>query len=154
MAGEIQVDSVTALTVSGSDVVLNNVNTATNRTNLGLGSMATQNSSNVSITGGSITVWGDEIYLIDANHYANTSRNFVISHDGEYSFNCPCVNPSSTSEILRMSGYFTVSSSTISGLTYSSNSGNLTASSSGSTLTLASTSTTRAIAAVIIYKEV
>jgi len=55
MAGEIQVNSVTALTESGSNIVLNNVNSATNRTNLGLGSMATQNANAVALTGGSIT---------------------------------------------------------------------------------------------------
>ena len=55
MAGEIQIDSVTALTASGSNIVLNNVNTATNRTNLGLGSIATQAANSVSITGGNIT---------------------------------------------------------------------------------------------------
>jgi len=54
MAGEIQVNSVTALTESGSSIVLNNVNTATNRTNLGLGSMSTQAANSVSITGGTI----------------------------------------------------------------------------------------------------
>ena len=55
MAGEIQVNSVTALTESGSNIVLNNVDTATNRTNLGLGSIATQAADSVSITGGSIS---------------------------------------------------------------------------------------------------
>ena len=55
MAGEIQVNSVTALTESGSNIVLNNVDTATNRTNLGLGSMATQAGNSVSITGGTIS---------------------------------------------------------------------------------------------------
>jgi len=55
MAGEIQVNSVTALTESGSNIVLNNVDTATNRTNLGLGSMATQAADSVSISGGNIT---------------------------------------------------------------------------------------------------
>jgi len=55
MAGEIQVNSVTALTESGSNIVLNNVDTATNRTNLGLGSMATQNANAVAITGGSVS---------------------------------------------------------------------------------------------------
>ena len=54
MAGEIQVNSVTALTESGSNIILNNVDTATNRTNLGLGSMATQAANSVSITGGTI----------------------------------------------------------------------------------------------------
>ena len=36
MAGEIQLNSVTALTESSGSIVLNNVNSATNRTNLGL----------------------------------------------------------------------------------------------------------------------
>ena len=55
MAGEIQVNSVTALTESGSNIVLNNVDTATNRTNLGLGSIATQAADSVAITGGNIS---------------------------------------------------------------------------------------------------
>ena len=54
MPGEIQVNSVTALTESGSNIVLNNVDTATNRTNLGLGSIATQAADSVAITGGTI----------------------------------------------------------------------------------------------------
>jgi len=40
---EIQLSGTTALTESGGEITLNNVNSATNRTNLGLGSMATQN---------------------------------------------------------------------------------------------------------------
>jgi len=159
MAGEIQIGGTTFATESAGTVTVSNVDSATNRTNLGLGSMATQNSSNVTITGGNITggnitPWGDEIYLIDANEYNNTSRNFVIGEDGEFSFDCSCINPSNTGEALRMSGNFTVSSSTISNLEYSSGSANLSASSSGATLTLQSTATTREITAVIIYKEV
>ena len=55
MAGEIQVNSITALTESGSNIVLNNVDTATNRTNLGLGSIATQAADSIAITGGNIS---------------------------------------------------------------------------------------------------
>lgn len=54
MAGEIQVNSVTALTESGNNIILNNVDTATNRTNLGLGSMSTQASGSIDIDGGTI----------------------------------------------------------------------------------------------------
>jgi len=41
MAGEIQLNGTTALTESGGVVTLNNVDSATNRTNLGLGTAAT-----------------------------------------------------------------------------------------------------------------
>jgi len=41
MAGEIKLNGTTALTESSGAVTLNNVNSATNRTNLGLGSAAT-----------------------------------------------------------------------------------------------------------------
>jgi hypothetical protein len=41
MAGEIQLNGTTALTESSGAITLNNVNSATNRTNLGLGTAAT-----------------------------------------------------------------------------------------------------------------
>jgi|DEB0MinimDraft_6_1074348.scaffolds.fasta_scaffold22277_2 hypothetical protein len=55
MAGEIQLNSTTMATESSGTITLSNVNSATNRTNLGLGSMATQNANAVALTGGSIT---------------------------------------------------------------------------------------------------
>ena len=61
MAGEIQLNSTTFATESGGTVTVSNVDSATNRTNLGLGSMATQNANAVALTGGSLT--GTEIDL-------------------------------------------------------------------------------------------
>jgi len=55
MAGEIQIGGTTFATESGGTVTVSNVDSATNRTNLGLGSMATQNANSVALTGGSIT---------------------------------------------------------------------------------------------------
>jgi len=55
MAGEIQLNSTTMATESSGIITLSNVDSATNRTNLGLGSMATQNANAVALTGGSIT---------------------------------------------------------------------------------------------------
>jgi len=55
MAGEIQLNSVTLATESGGIITVSNVDSATNRTNLGLGSMATQNANAVAITGGTIS---------------------------------------------------------------------------------------------------
>jgi len=54
MAGEIQLNSTTMATESSGTITLSNINSATNRTNLGLGSMATQNANSVAITGGTI----------------------------------------------------------------------------------------------------
>lgn len=62
MAGEIQLNSTTLATESSGAITLSNVDSATNRTNLGLGSMATQNANAVAITGGSVggvTLGGD-----------------------------------------------------------------------------------------------
>jgi len=55
MAGEIQIGGTTFATESGGTVTVSNVNSATNRTNLGLGSIATQAADSVSISGGNIT---------------------------------------------------------------------------------------------------
>ena len=55
MAGEIQLNSTTVATESSGAITLSNVNSATNRTNLGLGSIATQASDSISISGGNIT---------------------------------------------------------------------------------------------------
>jgi|DEB0MinimDraft_10_1074344.scaffolds.fasta_scaffold12188_2 hypothetical protein len=54
MAGEIQLNSTTMATESSGTITLSNVDSATNRTNLGLGSMATQASNSVDIDGGVI----------------------------------------------------------------------------------------------------
>ena len=54
MAGEIQLISTTMATESSGTITLSNVDSATNRTNLGLGSMATQAANSVSISGGTI----------------------------------------------------------------------------------------------------
>jgi len=54
MAGEIQLNSTTMATESSGTITLSNVNSATNRTNLGLGSIATQAADSVAITGGNI----------------------------------------------------------------------------------------------------
>jgi len=62
MAGEIQIGGTTFATESGGTVTVANVDSATNRTNLGLGSMATQAANSVSITGGTVggvTLGGD-----------------------------------------------------------------------------------------------
>jgi hypothetical protein len=55
MAGEIQLNSTTMATESSGSITLSNVDSAINRTNLGLGSMATQDANAVALTGGSIT---------------------------------------------------------------------------------------------------
>jgi hypothetical protein len=61
MGGEIQLNSTTMATESSGTITLSNVDSATNRTNLGLGSIATQAADSVAITGGSLT--GTEIDL-------------------------------------------------------------------------------------------
>jgi hypothetical protein len=55
MAGEIQLNGTTALTESGGEVTLNNVDSATNRTNLGLGTAATSASTDFVGTSRTIT---------------------------------------------------------------------------------------------------
>lgn len=54
MAGEIQLNSTTLATESSGAITLSNVDSATNRTNLGLGSIATQEANSVDIDGGAI----------------------------------------------------------------------------------------------------
>lgn len=54
MAGEIQLNSTTFATESAGAITVSNVNSATNRTNLGLGSIATQASNSIDIDGGAI----------------------------------------------------------------------------------------------------
>ena len=55
MAGEIQLNSTTFATESSGAITVANVNSATNRTNLGLGSIATQAADSIAITGGNIS---------------------------------------------------------------------------------------------------
>ena len=79
MAGEIQLNSTTFATESGGTITVANVNSATNRTNLGLGSMATQNANAVALTGGSLT--GTEIDLKSSGTtlYASDGTTSVLS---------------------------------------------------------------------------
>lgn len=79
MAGELKVNSVTALTESGSNIVLNNVDTATNRTNLGLGSIATQDATAVALTGGSITGTEFDLKSTGTSVYKSDGSTAVIS---------------------------------------------------------------------------
>ncbi len=82
MAGEIQLNSTTFATESGGTVTVSNVDSATNRTNLGLGSIATQAADNVAITGGSLT--GTEIDLKSSGTtiYASNGSTAVLSESG------------------------------------------------------------------------
>lgn len=82
MAGEIQLNSTTLATESSGTVTLSNVNSATNRTNLGLGSMATQNANAVALTGGSLT--GTEIDLKSSGTtiYKSDGTTAVLSESG------------------------------------------------------------------------
>jgi len=79
MAGEIQLNSTTMATESSGAITLSNVNSATNRTNLGLGSMATQDANAVALTGGSLT--GTEIDLKSSGTtiYKSDGTTAVIS---------------------------------------------------------------------------
>jgi len=79
MAGEIQIGGTTFATESGGTVTVSNVDSATNRTNLGLGSMATQNANAVALTGGSLT--GTEIDLKSSGTtiYKSDGTNAVLS---------------------------------------------------------------------------
>jgi len=82
MAGEIQIGGTTFATESGGTVTVANVNSATNRTNLGLGSMATQNANAVALTGGSLT--GTEIDLKSSGTtiYKSDGTTAVLSESG------------------------------------------------------------------------
>jgi len=55
MAGEIQLNGTTALTESSGAITLNNVDSATNRTNLGLGTAATSASTDFASSSSTIT---------------------------------------------------------------------------------------------------
>lgn len=82
MAGEIQLNGTTALTESAGAVTLNNVDSATNRTNLGLGSAATSAStafasSSTTITAGTGLSGGGDLSTnrtIDVSFSANESN--------------------------------------------------------------------------------
>jgi hypothetical protein len=82
MAGEIQIGGTTFATESGGTVTVSNVDSATNRTNLGLGSMATQNANAVALTGGSLT--GTEIDLKSSGTtiYKSDGTTAVLSESG------------------------------------------------------------------------
>jgi len=84
MAGEIQLNSTSMATESSGTITLSNVDSATNRTNLGLGSIATQAADSVSISGGNIT--GGTIgsgVVFPAGHIVQTVFN---THTAESSF--------------------------------------------------------------------
>lgn len=82
MAGEIKLNGTTALTESGGAVTLNNVDSAANRTNLGLGSAATSAStafasSSTTITAGTGLSGGGDLSAnrtIDVSFTANESN--------------------------------------------------------------------------------
>jgi hypothetical protein len=82
MAGEIQLNSTTMATESSNTITLSNVNSATNRTNLGLGSIATQNANAVALTGGSLT--GTEIDLKSSGTtiFKSDGTTAVLSESG------------------------------------------------------------------------
>ena len=82
MAGEIQLNSTTMATESSGTITLSNVDSATNRTNLGLGSMATQNANAVALTGGSLT--GTEIDLKSSGTtiFKSDGTTAVLSESG------------------------------------------------------------------------
>ena len=85
MAGEIPLNSTTLATESSGAITLSNVNSATNRTNLGLGSMATQASDSVAITGGSVggvTLGGDVAMASSGLTVRNISQVVLTSDQG------------------------------------------------------------------------
>jgi len=85
MAGEIQLNSTTMATESSGTITLSNVDSATNRTNLGLGSIATQAADSVSISGGNIT--GGTIgsgVVFPAGHIITHSTYYSQNASGYY----------------------------------------------------------------------
>lgn len=111
MAGQIQIDSVTALTASGSNIVLNNVNTATNRTNLGLGSIATQDANAVALTGGTIenaTLDSTVTFPAEASPIQKVKTQ-AISGAVSYSFDSVFSTTYHSYEIVLSSGIWTAS---------------------------------------------
>lgn len=83
MAGEIKLNGTTALTESGGAVTLNNVNSATNRTNLGLGSFVDTSSSqtvtNKTLGSGVVFPAGHILQLIHVSKSSNTTINITSS---------------------------------------------------------------------------
>ena len=124
MAGEIQIDSVTALTASGSNIVLNNVDTATNRTNLGLGSIATQAANSVSISGGNIT--GGTIgsgVVFPAGHLILLSSSENTSAVASVEFNNTVITSTYKHYILRIHKIIPATDSVSLNLGFSTNNG-------------------------------
>jgi hypothetical protein len=108
MAGEIKLNGTTALTESAGAVTLNNVDSATNRTNLGLGSAATSAStafasSSTTITAGTGLSGGGDL---SANRtvsvdYASTSevQGTHTTFSGSHSDTATTINLASVSGI-------------------------------------------------------
>ena len=95
MAGEIQLNGTTALTESGGVVTLNNVDSATNRTNLGLGSAATSAStafasSSTTITAGTGLSGGGDL---------STNRTINVSFSANESNVKTAINASGSAPI-------------------------------------------------------
>lgn len=106
MAGEIQLNSTTFATESGGTVTVANVNSATNRTNLGLGSIATQAADSVSITGGNITggtIGSSVVFpagkILQVIHTETTETNTLDSTYTNY-FEVPLTLKSSSSDVI------------------------------------------------------
>ena len=79
MAGEIQIGGTTFATESGGTVTVANVNSATNRTNLGLGSIATQNANGVALTGGRLKGSEFDLKSSGTTVYASDGTTSIIS---------------------------------------------------------------------------
>lgn len=79
MAGEIQLNSTTFATESGGTITVANVDSATNRTNLGLGSLATQNANSVALTGGSLTGTEMDLKSSGTTIYKSDGTTAVLS---------------------------------------------------------------------------
>jgi hypothetical protein len=105
MAGEIQLNSTTMATESSGSITLSNVNSATNRTNLGLGSIATQNANAVALTGGSVT--GTEIDLKSSGTtiYKSDGTTAVLSESGgavTFTADAAVIEGSSSGDLVRI----------------------------------------------------
>jgi hypothetical protein len=108
MAGEIQLNGTTALTESAGAVTLNNVDSATNRTNLGLGSAATSAStafasSSTTITAGTGLSGGGDLSTnrTVSVDYASTSevQGTHTTFSGSHSDTATTINLASVSGI-------------------------------------------------------
>ena len=87
MAGEIQLNSTTMATESSGTITLSNVNSATNRTNLGLGSIATQAADSVSISGGTIgsgVVFPTFVGMIASFAMSSAPTGWLVCNGAEY----------------------------------------------------------------------